>query len=189
MNRYILSIVTAFFLFYSCKSENPETEIIVNKLLSYSFEMPPSHELSFIPLYIKQSDTVVYIATTYELWKLFEKNSYSEKNEFSDYLLKVFNRNTLPIEPSNSIDSFKINSKIYGEYVQNNFEFIIEKYTYKIDNEYILKSSNINFEEESTVSYIFFLNNYFSMFDDLYGETTYLTFRECLDMKPKENKE
>lgn len=170
----------------ACKHEKTENEIIVDKLLTYSFEMPPSPELGFLPLYIRKSDTDIYIITTYDLKQLYE-NINSEKIEFSDFLLQSFNQNIFLPDTCSLLETFKIDTTIFNEYLQNGFEIIIERYTTQTDDGYVLKSSIIDFEKQSTVSYIFFLNNYFSIFDDLYGETTYLTFRECLNMPPDSN--
>ncbi|MBN1971951.1 MAG: hypothetical protein JW870_21545 [Candidatus Delongbacteria bacterium] len=189
MKRIIFVLLLIIFVLDACKHNESEMEIIVNRLLSFSFEMPPSPQLSFTPIYIKQSDSIVYSATTYDLKRLYDENKYSKTISFSVFILNSFNQDMLISDTCNVLDSFKIDTKIYCEYINNNFSFITNRYTVKKNDRYYLLPSILDFEEKSTISYIFFLNNYFTLFDDVDGETSYMSFRKWLNMPPNENKE
>ena len=181
MKRVFFILMLFIHVLYACRPKESEIESIVDKLLSYSFEIPPSPQLSFIPIYIKQSDSVVYSATTFDLKRLYDCMNYSQANTFSEFLLKSFNQNMIFRDTCNLIDSFKIDPKIYNEYIHNNFKFIVERYTITDNNGYYILSSRIDFEAESTISYIFFMNNFFTIYDNVDGETNYIKFREFLN--------
>lgn len=184
MKRVLFFASLIILVLEACRTEQSQNEIIVNKLLSFSFEMPPSPQLSFIPIFIKQSDSVIYTATTFDLKQLYDSKNYSQTISFSEFLLKSFNQNMIFRDTCHLLDSFKIDSKIYNEYVHNDFKFIVDQYTTANDNGYCILSSCKNFETESTISYIFFMNNFFTIYDDVDGETCYVKFREYLNMLP-----
>lgn len=180
-NLTLITIIISLLL-SSCNSTKSENEIIVDKLLTYSFEMPPSPELSFIPLYMRQSDSIIY-ATTYDLKQFYDSKNYSQNISFHSFILNSFNQKINIKDTSQYLNSFKLDTTIYKEYTNQGFNFITNKYTEQSDDEYDLKYSISYFGEESTVSYIFFLNNYFTLFDDVDGETTYVPFRKRLNIK------
>lgn len=163
----------------SCSSKKTENEIIVDKLLTYSFDMPPSPELSFIPVYIRQSDSIIY-ATTYDLKRFYDSKNYSLHISFREFILNSFNQEIIIEDTSLLLNSFILDTTIYQEYEIHDFTFITKKYTEKKEDEFNLKYSISDYGEESTISYIFFLNNYFTSFDCVDGETTYIPFRKIL---------
>ncbi|MCF8358427.1 MAG: hypothetical protein K9H26_06685 [Prolixibacteraceae bacterium] len=187
MKEVIIILTLSLYVLIACKTQESESERIVKKLLSFSFEMPPSPQLSFIPIFIKQSDSIVYTATTYDLKRLYDSLDHSQSISFNEFILNSFNQDISLKDTYGLVDSFEIDSEIFNEYIQNDFKYISDKYTSVSDNRYTLLTSSPDFGINTTISYIFFLNNYFTIFDDVDGETNYLTFRECLNMPPKEN--
>ena len=188
----IISILTlSAFILSACsiKPKDYGTEKIVSKLLSFSFDLPPSLQVSTLPIFIKQSDSIIYTATTYDLKRLFDCMNYTQSISFHDFILNCFNQNMPLKDTCNLLASFKKDTVIFNEYIQNDFKFIINKYTIEHDDEYTLLSTSPDFGVNTTISYIFFINQYFTIFDDVDGETRYMSFRVCLNMPPKADKE
>ncbi len=179
-NLTIITILISLLL-TSCNSKKSENEIIVDRLLNYSFDTPPSPELSFIPLYIRQSDSIIY-ATTYDLKQFYDSKNYSQNISFHSFILNSFNQEINIKDTSQYLNSFKLDTTIYKEYTNRGFNFITNKYTEKREDEFDLKYSIADFGKESTISYVFFLNNYFALFDDVDGETSYVPFRKRLNI-------
>ncbi|MHC5355042.1 hypothetical protein ACYSNX_12940 [Myroides sp. LJL115] len=173
MNKVILLIVI-ILNFYSCKSQ-----IIEDNVLSLSFdkiiEEGKESKSGFFDsqyLFLQETKDTIGVINLFELKRFYKQhekiNSISE--EFGVFAKRVI-QNEITLECLDLIKCFVLNKKITDEYYDLNFESFKEKYTrLKFSNKKLLLNiSDLNISEMYSVMYYFYLNGYFSVFDDYGG--------------------
>ena len=98
------------------------------------------------------------------LYKTFYSSKYSS---FAYFLLEASNQNIQINWQHNlssifSIQTFVLNPNIMELYEKNEIQGIIDKYCKKKEDTYILNKTFLNTNEINTISYYFFINQYYS---------------------------
>lgn len=186
----MFSIIILLFL-NCCSGENKGEYFELDdlkKIAQMSSYEPPPAIVSFTPIYVNGLEDSISETSLVKLKYVFINLYQKEYSEFSDFLFDALNKK-IKIDAKNPktylyfSQTFLIEQKIAGLYKKDGIKGLVDTYcTVSKKGDYALKRGNLTLNEINTISYYFFINQYFRIDDDIKPEISFQKLRVALSM-------
>ncbi len=166
---FITLFIFSLIITISCKKELSNNVRFIQGLSDdIDFDLPLVNESLLI--FINKND-IIYATSLRQLYTIKKKNSKNIK-DFDRFLIETINNNLLSENEIKESSTFFFipNKEILKEFDKKGIEYLKITYceTTNIKGKYYIKT-NLDFNTEQSIMYIFFKNNYYVMQNDDIG--------------------
>ena len=177
-------IFISIFFLLACSSAHKKNYYFsmpqLKKIAQLSLIYPPPPRVSFMPVYVAESNDSIAETDFIKLQILYKDSYKSVYADFSDFLFAALNQKIKLEIKSEEKDFFFSQIFICGSsinrlYQDNGDKGILDKYCNYDGDHYTLKQDSLSLEEINTISYFLFINQLIRTDDD-YNAT--INFRQ-----------